>query len=183
MGLCDKELKKNTTPGTTFVKTICPVACNNCPSVDNDDAPPKCEDTTSKIKWVDNKGKIKKTSCKTNKKCNKKDVDGNFVWQSCPVKCKKCDKLQELLEEEEKQNEGNGGNNNDNNNVFCKDSTKFLYKNKKEKIVRGSKKWETSVTFLGETKNYPNTVRKRVVFAKVNYLYKATINLHKIIIE
>merc|ERR1711907_563498 len=128
--LCDKELK-NTTPGT-FVKTICPVACNNCPS-DNDDAPPKCEDTTSKIKWVDNKGKIKKTSCKTNKKCNKKDVDGNFVWQSCPVKCKKCDKLQELLEEEEKQNEGNGGNNNDNNNVFCKDSTKFLYKNKKGK--------------------------------------------------
>merc|ERR1711907_916250 len=128
--LCDKELKNNTPPGT-FVKTICPVACNNCPSDDNDDAPPKCEDTTSKIKWVDNKGKIKKTSCKSKKKCNKKDVDGNFVWQSCPVKCKKCDKLQELLEEE-KQNEGNGGNNN-NNNIFCKDSTNFAYKNKKGK--------------------------------------------------
>merc|ERR1711907_18012 len=71
--LCDKELK-NTTPGSTFVKTICPVACNNCPSSDNDDAPNKCEDATSKIKWVDNKGKIKKTSCKTKKKCNKKDV-------------------------------------------------------------------------------------------------------------
>merc|ERR1711907_889825 len=132
--LCDKELKNTNTPGSTFVKTICPVACNNCPSDNDDDAPPtKCEDTTSKIKWVDNKGKIKKTSCKSKKKCNKKDVDGNFVWQSCPVKCKKCDKLQELLEEEEKQNEGNGGNNNDNNNVFCKDSTKFLYKNKKGK--------------------------------------------------
>merc|ERR1711907_829274 len=59
----------------------------------------------------------------------------------------------------------------------------FCIKTKKEKIVRGSKKWETSVTFLGETKNYPNSVRKRVVFAKVNYIYKATINLHKIIIE
>merc|ERR1711907_456678 len=47
--LCDKELKNTNTPGGTFVKTICPVACNNCPSDNNDDAPPnKCEDTTSK---------------------------------------------------------------------------------------------------------------------------------------
>merc|ERR1711907_871778 len=46
----------------------------------------------------------------------------------------------------------------------------FCIKTKKEKIVRGSKKWETSVTFLGETKNYPNSVRKHVVYAKVNYL-------------
>merc|ERR1711907_601717 len=34
--LCEKELKNtNTTPGSTFVKTICPVACNNCPPSDN----------------------------------------------------------------------------------------------------------------------------------------------------
>merc|ERR1711907_470107 len=46
----------------------------------------------------------------------------------------------------------------------------FCIKTKKEKIVHGSKKWETSVIFLGETKNYPNSVPKRVVFAKVNYL-------------
>merc|ERR1711907_227056 len=39
-------------------------------------------------------------------------------------------------------------------------------KTKKEKIVHGSKKWETSVTFLGETKNYPNSVRKRVEYVK-----------------
>merc|ERR1712199_109294 len=57
----------------------------------------------------------------------------------------------------------------------------FCIKTKKEKIVHGSKKWETSVTFLGERKNYPNTVRKRVVFVK--FSYKVTINLHKIIIE
>merc|ERR1711907_281427 len=47
--LCDKELKNTNTPGGTFVKTICPVSCNNCLSDNNDDAPPnKCEDTTSK---------------------------------------------------------------------------------------------------------------------------------------
>merc|ERR1712072_43023 len=153
--LCDKELKD--TPGT-FVKSICPVACDACPS----DAP-KCEDTTSKIKWVNNKGKIKKTSCKSKKRCNKKDIDGNFVWQSCPVKCKKCDELQALQEKEQ-----NGGNNN--NNIFCKDSTTLAYKNKPKKDCAWVELMGTKCDVNWKQQKLSEYCPKRVVYAKLTYI-------------